>query len=55
MNMTDGKHREWFFAFLLPQLRVALSQSKIGTQAEALEITMRLHETIRQHGNMGVQ
>lgn len=45
MNLTDGQHREWFVASLLPHLRVALSQQKITNQAEALEIAMRLHET----------
>ena len=24
MNLTDGQHREWFVALLLPHLRVAL-------------------------------
>jgi len=44
MNLTDWKHHEWFVASLLPHLRVALSQQKITTQAEALEIVIRLHE-----------
>lgn len=26
INLTDGQHREWFLASLLPHLRVALSQ-----------------------------
>jgi len=55
MNFTDGKHRQCFMALLLPHLRVVLSQQKIGTQAEALEITMRLHERRMQDANMGVQ
>ena len=55
MNVTDGKHREWLVASLLPHLRVALSQQKIGTQAEALEIAMRLHEALMKDGNLGVQ
>lgn len=46
MNLTDGKHREWFMALLLPHLRVVLSQQKKMTQVEALEIAMRLHETL---------
>ena len=45
MNLIDGKHREWFVALLLSHLRSALPQQKITTQAEALEISMRLHET----------
>ena len=55
MNLTDGQHHEWFVASLVPHLRVALSQQKIGTQAEALEIAMRLHKTPMQDANMGVQ
>jgi len=31
MNLTDGQHREWFVASLLPHLRVALSQQKLMT------------------------
>ena len=54
MNLIDGKHCEWFVASLLPHLRVALSQQKIGTQAKALEIVMRLHETPMQDANRGV-
>lgn len=46
MNLTDGQHRKWFVASLSPQLRVAMSQQKITTQVEALEIAMRLHETL---------
>ena len=40
---------------LLPHLRVALSQQKITTQAEALVIAIRLHETLMQDMNLGVQ
>lgn len=55
MNLTDGQHREWFVVALLPHLRVALSQQKIGTQAEALEIVITLHETPMLDANLGVQ
>ena len=55
MNLMDGKHREWFMASLLPHLRVALSQQNITTQAEALEIAIRLHETPMQDPSLGVQ
>lgn len=55
MNLTDGKHREWFVASLLPHLKVTLSQKMIGTQVEALEIMMRLHETPIQDASLGVQ
>lgn len=55
MNLMDRQHHEWFVASLLPHLRVALSQQKITTQAEALEIAMKLHEMSMQDPNMGVQ
>ena len=54
INLTDGQHCEWFVASLLPHLRVSLSQQKIGTQVEALEIAMRLHETPIQDATLGV-
>jgi len=40
MTLTDGQHCEWFVASLMPHLRNALSQQRLKTQAEALEITM---------------
>lgn len=30
-QLIDGQHCEWFIASLLPHLRIALSQQKIGT------------------------
>lgn len=55
MNLTDEQHCKWFVASLLPHLRVALSQQKIGTEAKALEIMMKLHETPMQEANLGAQ
>jgi len=55
MQLTDGQHREWFIALLLSHLRISLSQQKIGTQAEALQITMRLHATPIEDATLGVQ
>jgi len=55
MQITDGQHCEWFIASLLPHLRISLSQQKIGTQAEALEIMMRLHATPMKDATLGVQ
>lgn len=55
MNLTNGQHHQFFMASILPHLRVALSQQKIGTQDEALEIMMRLYETPIQDDNLGVQ
>jgi len=37
-TLMDGQHRAWFVASLTPHLRTTLSQKKLSTQAEALEI-----------------
>jgi hypothetical protein len=50
-----GQHREWFIASLLPHLRDCFITTKDGTQVEALEIAMRLHETPIQDATLGVQ
>lgn len=42
MTITDAQHRDWYIASLLLHLRVPLSQQKIGTQEEAVDIAMRL-------------
>jgi len=43
----------WFVASLTPHLRTVLSQQKLSTQAEALEMAMRFHEI--QDPILGVQ
>lgn len=55
MTLTDAQHRVWFVVSLTPHLRTALSQQKISTQAESLEIEMRLCETPIQDLGLGVQ
>lgn len=55
MTLMDAKHRTWFVASLMSHLRMTLSQQKLSTQAEVLEITMRLHETPIQDPGLGVQ
>lgn len=55
IHLTDSQHHEWFIASLLPHLRIALSQRKIRTQAESLEIAMRLHEMPIQDASLEVQ
>lgn len=55
MNLKDGHHHKWFVASLLTHLRVVMSQQKIMTHEEALEISMRLHETSMQDLNLGIQ
>jgi len=54
MTLIDGQRREWFVALLMWHVRIALSQQRLMTQVEALEITMRLHETPMQDPNLGV-
>jgi len=46
MTLTDAQHCAWFVASLTPYLKLALSQQKISTQAEALEAAMWLHEAL---------
>ena len=55
MTLTDGQHRKWFVASLTPHLRNAMSQQRLTTQAEALEIAIRLHETLIHDPNLGFQ
>lgn len=55
MNLKDSQHDDYFIVALLPHLRIPLSQQKIGTWAEALEIAMRFHETPIQDDSLGVQ
>lgn len=55
MMLTDAQHCVWFVASLTPHLRTALSQKKLSTQAKALEMAMRLHETLIQDPGLGVQ
>jgi len=54
MTLMNGQHREWFVSSLMSHLRNALLQQRLTTQAEALEITMSLHETPMQDPNLGV-
>lgn len=55
MTLTDGQHRAWFVASLKPHLKMELSQEKLSTQAEALEIAMTLHQTQILDPRLGVQ
>ena len=40
--MSDVQHKEWFIAALVPHIRMPLTQQKIATQSEELEIAMKL-------------
>lgn len=55
MKIKDDQHRDWYIFLLLPHLRLPLSQQKIGMQAEAIEILMRLEASLVQDTNVGVQ
>jgi hypothetical protein len=44
-QIPDEQNKEWFIVVLLPNIRVPLMQQKIASQAEALEITMKLEST----------
>jgi hypothetical protein len=44
-QIPDAEHREWFIARLLPHVRIPLTQQKVATQFEALEIAMKLEAT----------
>ena len=54
MTLIDGQHHEWLVASLMLHLRNAMSQHRLTTQTEALEVMMRLHETLIQDPNLGV-
>jgi hypothetical protein len=45
-QIPDEQHKEWFIASLLPHIRVPLMQQKVASQAEALEIAMKLEATL---------
>ena len=47
------QHKEWFIAVLLPHLRIPLLQQNITTQAEALEIVMKLEDSPIGDTNVG--
>lgn len=54
MTLTYVQHHAWFVASLTPHLRTTLSQQKLSTQAEALEMAMTLPETPIQDLGLGV-
>jgi hypothetical protein len=44
-KIPDEQNEEWFIASLLPHIIVPLMQQNIPSQAEALEISMKLEST----------
>lgn len=55
MTIMDDQHKDWYVASLLPHPRFPLSQQKIGTQVEVVEIMMRLESLPIKDMNVGVQ
>lgn len=44
-QLPPTHHQEWSIATLVPHIRLPLTQQNIGSQAEALEITMKLESS----------
>jgi hypothetical protein len=53
-QILDEQHKEWFIATLLPHIRATLMQRKVASQAEALEISMKLEATPIGESNPGM-
>jgi hypothetical protein len=53
-QIPDEQNKEWFIVSLLPHIRVFLMQQKVASQAEALEITMKLESTPMGESNLGM-
>ena len=45
-QIPDTQHQEWFITRLLPHIRIPLTQQKITTQLEGIEIVMQLESTL---------
>ena len=54
-NIPPKHHKEWFIAMLLPHIRLPLTQQKITTQVESLEIAMKLEALSIGDTHAGVQ
>jgi hypothetical protein len=56
IDVSDPRqqNKEWFITSLLPHIRVPLMQQKISSQAEALEIAMKLESTPMGESNLGM-
>jgi hypothetical protein len=53
-QIPDEKNKEWSITALLPHIRVPLMQQKIASQAEALEIAMKLESTPMGESSSGM-
>jgi hypothetical protein len=45
-HIPDKQHQEWFIAGLLSHIHCPLTQQKVTSQPEALEITMKLEASL---------
>ena len=52
--IAPQQHQEWFVAALLPHIRLSLMQQKITSQAEALEIAMKLEASPIAEASVGM-
>jgi hypothetical protein len=50
-QIPDEQHKEWFIVALLPHIRVPLMKQKFSSQAEALEIVMKLEAALVGESN----
>lgn len=55
IRIMNNQHRHGYIALLLPHLRFPLTQNKIGTQVEAMEISMRLEASPMHDTNVELQ
>jgi hypothetical protein len=53
-QIPNEQNKEWFIAALLPHIRVPLMQQNISSQAEALEIAMKLESTPMGESHSGM-
>jgi hypothetical protein len=53
-HIPDEQNKEWFIVSLLPHIKVPLMQYKIASQAEALEIAMKLESNPMVESNLGM-
>jgi len=54
-NIAPQQHKEWFRAALLPHIRFPLTQQKIETQAETLELAKKSKASPIGDTNVGMQ
>jgi hypothetical protein len=53
-HIPNKQNKEWFIVSLLPHIRVPLMPQKIASQAEALEISMKLESSLMGESSSGM-